>query len=114
MVRLALSPAPPLLGSAAYHVQQAAEKVMKGLLTVAAVPFRKTHNLNELASQLVTVWPELATLVNPLRGRTSWNFAFRYPGVEELGEPEPRPAEILEAVAQIEALRLRLLDKLDQ
>lgn len=96
---------PPLTGAAAYHAQQAAEKVMKGLLTVAAVPFRKTHNLNELGGQVVAAWPGLATLVDPLRPLTSWNFAYRYPAAEELSEPAPLAAAILDTLAQIKLLR---------
>jgi HEPN domain-containing protein len=97
--------APPLLGSAAYHAQQAAEKVMKGLLTTMAVAFRRTHNLNELGGQLVATRPELAALVDPLRPLTTWNVAFRYPAVEELNEAVPSPAEIQAAIQRIEPLR---------
>jgi HEPN domain-containing protein len=43
---------PPWAATAAHLCQQAAEKLMKGLLTCAAVPFRKTHNLDELAGQV--------------------------------------------------------------
>jgi len=42
-------PAPPL-DSVCYHTQQAAEKALKGLLTLCGVPFPKTHDLVHLAS----------------------------------------------------------------
>src|SRR5205807_2517939 len=38
----------PAPGSAAYHCQQAAEKVVKGLLVVARITFTRTHDLDEL------------------------------------------------------------------
>jgi hypothetical protein len=42
---LAVRAAPPHLGTAAYHAQQAAEKALKGFLTAHGVPFRPTHDL---------------------------------------------------------------------
>jgi HEPN domain-containing protein len=46
-----LSAVPPLIESAAYCCQQAAEKLMKGLLVAAARTFPKTHDLKELAGR---------------------------------------------------------------
>src|SRR4051794_16462263 len=37
--------APPLLGAAAYHAQQAAEKALKAFLAAHNVPVRPTQNL---------------------------------------------------------------------
>lgn len=39
------------LGASAYHVQQAAEKLIKALLVLAAEPFRRTHDLDDLVAQ---------------------------------------------------------------
>lgn len=40
-----LAATPPLLGEAAYHCQQAAEKSLKGFLSWHDIPFSKTHDL---------------------------------------------------------------------
>jgi len=41
------------LGASAYHVQQAAEKLIKALLVLAGEPFRYTHDLDDLAARLL-------------------------------------------------------------
>ena len=87
--RVLIAATPPRTATAAYLCQQAAEKVMKGLLTCAAKPFRKTHNLDELAAQVSDAFPELEQRVGPLRWQTSWNFVFRYPSAERSPEPTP-------------------------
>lgn len=43
------------LGASAYHVQQAAEKLIKALLVLAGEPFRHTHDLDDLAARLIPV-----------------------------------------------------------
>lgn len=48
-----LAARPALLGDAAFHCQQAAEKVMKAFLTWHDAPFRRTHDLAELGRQCV-------------------------------------------------------------
>ena len=47
-VRLCLDADEPMFGIAAYHCQQAAEKVVKGMLVVAGIPFAKTHDMVKL------------------------------------------------------------------
>ena len=50
----------PRLGSAAYHLQQACEKALKGLLVLAGHRIRKTHDLDDLATEatpLCRVYP---------------------------------------------------------
>jgi HEPN domain-containing protein len=103
--RVLIAATPPRTATAAYLCQQAAEKVMKGLLTCAAMRFRKTHNLDELAGQLSSVFPELQQRVAPLRWQTSWNFVFRYPSAERSPEPAPTVEEV-EAVL-VDIMRLR-------
>ncbi len=41
---------PPLRASAAFHCQQAVEKLLKGFLVLAAKRFRKTHSLAQLGA----------------------------------------------------------------
>jgi HEPN domain-containing protein len=78
MARLALTEDTGLVEPAAFHLQQAAEKTLKGLLAAHAVPFRKVHRLGELSAKLATARPELATDVEGLDPYTRWVGAGRY------------------------------------
>jgi HEPN domain-containing protein len=49
------APAEALWGDIMFHSQQAAEKAMKAFLTWHDVPFRKTHNLEEIGAQCVAM-----------------------------------------------------------
>lgn len=111
-VRLCLDARPPLLGVAAYHCQQAAEKLIKGLLVLAAMAFRKTHDLDELSEAAVAAHPHLEPLLAHLRVRTYWGFAFRYPmpGESEAGQQPPKPAEIEETLGHLSDLRARVTE----
>jgi HEPN domain-containing protein len=62
--------------TAAYHCQQAAEKLIKSLLVVARVPFRKTHDLEALRDLLVPYFPDLSDMIDFLsRLRTGAMFS---------------------------------------
>ncbi|MGA1860146.1 HEPN domain-containing protein [Azospirillum sp. 11R-A] len=93
---------PPSLGNAAYHCQQAAEKLMKGLLVSAGLGFRKVHDLDELASVTAPLYPELADDLDHCRPFTSWATEYRYPPEDE--SPPPSPDAISEALAVLERL----------
>jgi HEPN domain-containing protein len=71
-VRLSLSMDPPVGPVAGCHCQQAAEKIMKGLLVLDDEPFRCTHDLDELADGVLPVRPELRDTPAPLRRLTAW------------------------------------------
>ena len=86
-----LAAAPPLLGEAAYHCQQAAEKALKGYLSWHDIPFGKTHDLAAIGGLCVI----RDTTLEPLCVRASrlsvFAWAFRYPGDPE--EPEQDAVE---------------------
>ena len=82
---LDLQASPPLLSDAAFHCQQAAEKAMKGLFVHDGVASGKTHDLRALGDRLVTLHPELESLVDDVSPFTEYAWRFRYPG--ELFEP---------------------------
>ena len=88
-------------GASAYHVQQAAEKLIKALLVLAGEPFRRTHDLDSLAAQVLPIYPRFARQVETVRHLSIWGIAYRYPGLED--EPEPLP-EIDELDRMIELL----------
>jgi HEPN domain-containing protein len=104
-----LSGAPPLPAVAAFHCQQAAEKLLKATLVQGGVRPRKTHDLASLANEAVRLLPMLESLADPLRPRALWSFAFRYPLDEGVEEPEPTVAEVRQVLGQIAALRTAVL-----
>lgn len=97
---------PPLRDTAAFHCQQAVEKLLKGFLTLAGKRGGKTHSLEQLGSLAQASFPEIADLVAAARGWSDWVHAFRYP--EEDAPPEPEEAEIRAALDVIEDLAARL------
>jgi HEPN domain-containing protein len=77
---------PPLLGDAAFHCQQAAEKALKALLARHGRPFRKTHDIGELALACLEYESSLEPLLRQGAPLTEYAWRFRYPG--EIFEPE--------------------------
>jgi len=108
-----LTGAPPLPSVAAFHCQQAAEKLLKAALVHAGVRPRKTHDLASLADEAARLLPGLTPLAAPLRPRTLWSFAFRYPLGEGVEEPEPTVAEVRLVLDQIAGLRAAVLRSID-
>jgi HEPN domain-containing protein len=82
------------LGASAYHLEQAAEKLIKALLVLASEPFRRTHDLDDLASRVLPVYPQLAVQVEAVRHLSVWGVAYRYPSLEETPEPLPEIGEL--------------------
>jgi len=98
---------PPARGGAAYHCQQAAEKLLKGLLVLAGTDFRKTHDLDTLGEAVLPHFPMLRPLLATMGAWTAWSVAYRYPGEDE-PEPEPTIEELSDALATIAELELAL------
>jgi HEPN domain-containing protein len=99
--RACLAADPAVRTAAAYHCQQAAEKILKSMLVAAARPFRKVHDLEELGHAAAQSWPDLAAEIDQVRPLTYWSFAFRYPMPGHgLAEP-PETPEILAALAKV-------------
>lgn len=86
--------------SAAFHVQQCAEKYLKALLTARSVRFSKTHDIGELIAALPAgARPSLdRALVADL---TEYAVGGRYPGGPMVTAEEGR--EALEAVRLLRA-----------
>lgn len=89
---------PPALGVAAYHCQQAAEKLIEGLLVAASVAFRKTHDMHELAVLVASRYPGCRDLLDPIRPQTVWGLAYRYPGTEDVPEPVPDQTQLCRTI----------------
>ena len=67
------------LDNAAFHLQQVAEKVLEGMLAAGARPFRKAHGLDDLATWVGELHPDLAPELADLEPYTTWVAAGRYP-----------------------------------
>lgn len=97
---LMLTADPPLLDPAAYHCQQASEKLIKGLLVAAGQTIPKTHDLWRLAAQATPLYPQLAAHIEAVSDLTPWGTATRYPDLEpDLGI---MPQDIREALERLE------------
>ncbi len=85
---------------AVFHAQQAAEKALKAFLAWHDVPFRKTHNLEELGRQCGTLDATLQAFVDPAVPLTAYAWKFRYPGEAEepTGEEAQQALEIARSV----------------
>lgn len=79
-VRQLLAAEPPLLDTAAYHCQQAAEKALKAFLVLHDISFSKTHLLSYLVEQCKDVDPRFAQLSEAAEFLTPFATSFRYPG----------------------------------
>jgi uncharacterized protein len=103
---LCLSSGPALHGIAAFHCQQAVEKLLRGFLVLAGKRSRKTHSLGELGALAQPAFPDIADLVTGATDWSRWAFEFRYPSEDPADEPGPD--ELRRALAVVEALAARL------
>lgn len=88
-----LRASPPLLEDVLFHCQQTVEKTFKALLAWHDTPFRRTHSLEEIGQQCLTIDPTLKELVNRATPLTEYAWKFRYPGeLEEATEEEANEA----------------------
>jgi HEPN domain-containing protein len=91
--------ATPLLDTAAYHCQQAAEKAVKGYLLYHDVRFEKSHDIELLVTQAVDVDPAWVDCIETARLLTPLAVEYRYPG--DFVEPEPEEFQTAFEAAQV-------------
>jgi HEPN domain-containing protein len=95
---------PPLLGDAAFHCQQAAEKALKAVLALHDRPFRKTHDLGELQRAVREAEPSLEQVASAAAVLSDYAWEFRYPGdvlnppAEEVDEALGLASDLVDAV----------------
>jgi len=99
---------PALYGSAAFHCQQAIEKLLKGFLTLAGKRSRKTHSLAELGTAAQASFPDIENLVTVARNWSDWVFEYRYPSTNRPAKPLPKEDELRRALVTIDVLAARL------
>ena len=105
-----LAASPPLLGEAAYHCQQAAEKSLEGYLSWHDVPFGKSHDLAAIGGLCVSIDVSLEAICMRGDRLSVFAWAFRYPGDPE----EPTRAEVDSAIALAREVYEAMLAKLPQ
>jgi uncharacterized protein len=96
----------PMPEQAAYHVQQAAEKLTKAVLVAVQKRPRKGHQIGEFAKRLPPSFPDRARFL-ALDRFSDYVWAHRYPG-EEHGRPPPPLPTVSEArtwITEIEGLK---------
>lgn len=92
--------------SPAFHLQQCAEKYLKGLLTALGLRFPKTHDLGELIALLPSDQrPSPGPAI--VADLTEYAAAGRYPD-----RPEPTAEEAEAAMAAVRALRAWVRERL--
>jgi HEPN domain-containing protein len=97
-----------LSGGAIFHCQQAAEKALKAFLVWHDVPFRKTHDLQEVGNACVKKDTTLNEVISHAIPLTDYAWKFRYPG--EPDRPSRREVEeaLTIAAAVYRTIRSRL------
>ncbi len=90
----------PFLDTAIYHCQQAAEKTLKGYLTLQDIPFEKVHDLSVLIEQCVEVDDTFNRLMDIAEILTPYATAFRYPG----DVLDPDISDVEEAIKLVEVV----------
>ena len=95
----------PLLDTAMYHCQQAAEKGIKALLTFHDRPFEKTHDIGALLRLALPFESSLSTMTAVADQLSRYAVIYRYP----TEEPEPERAEFDQALSNVEALHALIL-----
>ena len=81
----------PLLDTAVYHCQQAAEKALKAYLTAHGIPFPKIHLLSPLLGFCEDIDSSFSELSDAAELLTPLATEFRYPG--DILEPSASDAD---------------------
>ena len=98
----------PLLDTAAYHCQQAAEKAIKAFLLFHDIRFVKTHDIEVLVLQAIDVDPDFEVGLEAANILTPFAVAFRYPG----DDVEPKADEYRDAFEAADRVCQFVLQKL--
>jgi HEPN domain-containing protein len=79
--RVLAAQSPPLLDTATYHCQQAAEKALKGFLVFCDQEFERTHDVEVLLRAAMSCAAGFRDWLDAGRRLTPYATLFRYPGV---------------------------------
>jgi len=98
----------PVLDTAVYHCQQAAEKTVKGYLVFRDLDFEKTHDIQEIVALANEVEPAFAQWLDIAERLTPYSSLFRYPS----GLDEPNREDFDEAMGAAESIHRFVLSLL--
>ena len=109
VVEVLLAKAPDLPWGAAFHCQQALEKMAKGVLIARRVEPPKSHDIELLGRLVGRHESELGEKITALTMLTVWYIASRYPDaqIDEI----PSEADLYGALSKLKELR-RQIDEL--
>jgi HEPN domain-containing protein len=99
---------PPMVTGAAFHSQQAAEKVLKAFLTWHDQPFKKSHDMRRISQACQKLDATLATATSRLASMTSWAIESRYPGDWD----PPAESTVADALEEVSELFRQILSRL--
>ena len=92
------------LASAAFHCQQAAEKMAKAVIIASRSEYPRIHDIAQLGLVVAVFKPELGKSIEELSGLTDWYVTPRYPGIEY----RPSRQEVESALQKLKALRRQI------
>lgn len=101
-----MAAASPPFRSAAFHCQQAAEKMAKATLVALGDASPKIHDLEELSGRVGELDPEMGGAIGKLANLTTWYMTARYPDMES--DLVPSAQDIRSALTDLRALRQRI------
>jgi len=107
MAEAGLREDPPITDAAAFHCQQAVEKLLKAYLVWKQHEFEKIHDLRALVLACATHDQAFQTLEPRVAPLTAYAVRFRYPGPSE-----PTPEQVQAALQVVEQVRGFVLDRL--
>lgn len=88
-----------LVDTGSFHLQQAAEKALKAILTAAEIPYPYSHDLGDLLALAAVRFPELHKYAGTLPNYSDFAVSVRY---DDAGVPSPEEAK----EALLEVIRL--------
>lgn len=98
----------PYRATAAFHAQQAVEKLLKAILVKHQSEFPKTHDLGELVERVVRVNPSLAEPLRRASALNPYSVQARYPS----DAPEVTEEEANDALALARRVRNAVMTSL--
>ena len=86
-----------------FHLQQAAEKRLKALLTFHGIPYRRTHDVLELLDLLITSGHPVPKTLELLQEMTPFAVEYRYESPDQYEDAPLDRVRALGLVAELEA-----------
>ncbi len=105
--KLGLQQSPPLSDIAAFHAQQAVEKLLQAFLVFKGVQFEKVHDLAQLTDDCGKVDEAFLSFKASVAPLSAYAVRFRYPG-----PTSPSIGEVESAMQVVESVWGFVLDRL--